>query len=343
LGSGGLLGMIVSSTFLVLKSFRKLRNLLLSETEILRLAPLGPGVFRKATVDTAVLVTRKGGPGSEHRIAVQAPRTPTDLPTCALRYAKQSRFASNENQVFDHRLSEEGARVVKRLMESFPSLEHQFEMGVGINTGFIREELVADSKLDERYHPMFPGSGISRCGEVIAKGWILYDKEYVRSRGRLGRSLPPEHLFTREKILVVRTRNLALPRRIIATLDRSGAYNLNRLSNIVVRGKGRLPGLLGILNSELFNFLYSTRFLDYEVKPVYLGSSPIADTANRELNQLVERMLELDRDLRDAKTAHDKKLIQRQIDATDKQIDQLVYELYCLTDEEIRIVEEATK
>jgi hypothetical protein len=34
--------------------------------------------------------------------------------------------------------------------------------------------------------------------------------------------------------------------------------------------------------------------------------------------------------------------IQRQIDATDRQIDQLVYELYGLTDEEIRIVEEAT-
>jgi len=41
--------------------------------------------------------------------------------------------------------------------------------------------------------------------------------------------------------------------------------------------------------------------------------------------------------------AHKKSLIQRQIDATDKQIDQLVYELYGLTDKEIRIVEEATK
>jgi hypothetical protein len=34
--------------------------------------------------------------------------------------------------------------------------------------------------------------------------------------------------------------------------------------------------------------------------------------------------------------------IQRQIDATDRQIDNLVYELYGLTDNEIRIVEEAT-
>jgi len=41
--------------------------------------------------------------------------------------------------------------------------------------------------------------------------------------------------------------------------------------------------------------------------------------------------------------SHKKTAIQRQIDATDKQIDQLVYELYGLTDEEIRIVEEEAK
>jgi hypothetical protein len=43
-----------------------------------------------------------------------------------------------------------------------------------------------------------------------------------------------------------------------------------------------------------------------------------------------------------ATTAHDKTVLQRQIDATDGQIDGLVYELYDLTDDEIRIVEEAT-
>ena len=36
-----------------------------------------------------------------------------------------------------------------------------------------------------------------------------------------------------------------------------------------------------------------------------------------------------------------KQIIQRQIDATDKQIDALVYELYRLTEEEIRTVENA--
>ena len=35
--------------------------------------------------------------------------------------------------------------------------------------------------------------------------------------------------------------------------------------------------------------------------------------------------------------------LQREIDATDRQIDQLVYQLYGVTDDEIRIVEESTK
>jgi len=57
--------------------------------------------------------------------------------------------------------------------------------------------------------------------------------------------------------------------------------------------------------------------------------------------ELVETMLKLHKQLAAAKTNHEKTAIQRQIAATDKQIDQLVYELYSLTEEEIRIVEEA--
>jgi len=43
-----------------------------------------------------------------------------------------------------------------------------------------------------------------------------------------------------------------------------------------------------------------------------------------------------------ARTADAKTLIQRQIEATDRQIDRLVYELYGLTDAEIAIVEGTT-
>jgi len=40
-----------------------------------------------------------------------------------------------------------------------------------------------------------------------------------------------------------------------------------------------------------------------------------------------------------AKTEHEKTAIQRQIDATDSQIDELVYDLYGLSEEERRTVE----
>ncbi len=44
-----------------------------------------------------------------------------------------------------------------------------------------------------------------------------------------------------------------------------------------------------------------------------------------------------------SQTPIEKIQLQRQIDATDAEIDRLVYELYGLTDEEIRIVEESVK
>ena len=53
----------------------------------------------------------------------------------------------------------------------------------------------------------------------------------------------------------------------------------------------------------------------------------------------VEEMLELHKRVAAAKSDADKQRLQRAIAATDRKIDALVYELYGLTDEEIRIVE----
>ncbi|MFN3492308.1 MAG: hypothetical protein ACK40V_08835 [Anaerolineales bacterium] len=54
---------------------------------------------------------------------------------------------------------------------------------------------------------------------------------------------------------------------------------------------------------------------------------------------LVEQMLALHKSMAEAKTPQEKELLQRQITATDKAIDILVYELYGLSQEEIEIVE----
>src|SRR3990172_3646501 len=60
---------------------------------------------------------------------------------------------------------------------------------------------------------------------------------------------------------------------------------------------------------------------------------------HNQMVHFVELILSLHKTLMTAKTDHEKTALKRQIDVTDRQIDQLVYELYGLTDEEIRIVE----
>lgn len=57
---------------------------------------------------------------------------------------------------------------------------------------------------------------------------------------------------------------------------------------------------------------------------------------------LVNVMLDLHKHIKDIHSDTQKSILQRQIEATDREIDQLVYELYGLTDEDIKIVEGET-
>lgn len=118
--------------------------------------------------------------------------------------------------------------------------------------------------------------------------------------------------------------------------------------------------LLGILNSRLFWFAISNISIPFGVRAgkyryrliyQYMEKVPIrpidfsapTDKARHDrMVLLVEQMLFLHKQLTAAKTPQDQTILQRQLDATDRQIDQLVYELYDLTPEEIRIVEETT-
>jgi len=57
--------------------------------------------------------------------------------------------------------------------------------------------------------------------------------------------------------------------------------------------------------------------------------------------ELVSGMLDLHKRLHEARTEHERTALERRIADTDTQIDRLVYELYDLTEDEIKIVEES--
>ena len=70
--------------------------------------------------------------------------------------------------------------------------------------------------------------------------------------------------------------------------------------------------------------------------------SDLVDVARHDrMVELVQTMLDLHRQLSSAGPDHERTLLARRIEATDRQIDRLVYELYGLTEEEIELVETA--
>jgi hypothetical protein len=136
-------------------------------------------------------------------------------------------------------------------------------------------------------------------------------------------------------------------------LDNKGAY----ISNTAYCLETDDLYLLGILNSKLLWFSignisipFGTRAGQYRYRLIYqyMVQVPIrtinfenpADVARHDqMVGLVEHMLGLHEKLAAAAIPADKALYQHQIEATDRGIDALVYELYGLTEEEIAIVE----
>ncbi|HUU86355.1 MAG TPA: Eco57I restriction-modification methylase domain-containing protein, partial [Candidatus Glassbacteria bacterium] len=112
--------------------------------------------------------------------------------------------------------------------------------------------------------------------------------------------------------------------------------------------------LLGLLNSKLLSFFITSSGQQlesgyYSFEARFIRSAPIkainysnsADSSfHEDLVKLVVRMLSFHKQIAAVNSETHRGVIQRQIKATDCEIDRLVYELYGLTKEEIKIVEE---
>lgn len=132
--------------------------------------------------------------------------------------------------------------------------------------------------------------------------------------------------------------------RMQATYDEQNNFCVNTAYIIPVADKY----MLAILNSSLIQFLYSKisssirggylRFIRQ-----YLEALPIIDKPNKSLHdeivKLVDTMLELNKQKQKASLPNEIEQLEQRIAHTDKKIDRLVYQLYGLTEEEIKIVE----
>ena len=79
---------------------------------------------------------------------------------------------------------------------------------------------------------------------------------------------------------------------------------------------------------------------DANTKRLHRFSNPAEKVQHDKLVALVDTMLELQKNYHDARMERDKELYERQIKMVDTQIDEQVYDLYGLTEEEVKVVEE---
>ena len=158
------------------------------------------------------------------------------------------------------------------------------------------------------------------------------------------------NFYRHPKIWAIRIQKMRWKQRLVCTLDeRPNSAGMKTLQIIISAQDNpqNLRFLQGILSSSLMNY-YLVNYLADDMNKSYLEKIPIrtlnfSDPADKgrhdRMVSLVTQMLDLNKKLPEIKLEHEKTLLQRQIEATDASIDKLVYELYGLTEEEIKIVE----
>ncbi|MBN1818735.1 MAG: N-6 DNA methylase [Sedimentisphaerales bacterium] len=346
-----LLGFIIPNTWLLINHAESYRRFLL-EHELIEIRDYGDGVFSKAIVESCTIVMAK---------------TKSKLHTCRVfRLRKDSLLT---NQVVDTEvwledpncrinidLTRERADVLTKLSHRAVLFEEKCIIKWGIKpyqTGYgnppqTKEMISArvyhsDVKHDDSWKSLLVGSDVDRY-QLTFQGnqFIKYGKNLMYPSD--------ETLMKGSKLLVRQTSDI-----IRSVYDEEGYYCQNSVF-IVYSSDFNLHYLLGILNSRLMRFVYSIRNpqigkIFAEIKPSVIKQLPICtidfENPNEKVHhnqmvELVESMLQLHKDIQTVRTPEEKRAIERQIAATDQQIDRLVYELYGLTDEEIRLVEEAT-
>lgn len=207
----------------------------------------------------------------------------------------------------------------------------------------------ADHKKDLTYKKLLKGNDVRRY-QVSWNGeeWISYGDWLGAPR--------EERFFTEKRIIVKQIIDWS-SLRIWAALTSDALYNTQNAFNMLSIDETSLEYILGLLNSKLVNFYHRKRFLDefkmrfqkilirdckrFPIRSINF-KDPI-DVARHDLIvSVVNQMLELRKKIDESKIPQAKEMLKRQIESADRQIDQLVYKLYGLNDDEIKVVESET-
>ena len=343
----GFLSYIIPSPLLSNLYARKLRKFLLEKMLIREITNFGMDVFPDPTIHTCIIVLSNVEKYNSNKVKIRKQvKSHTELQLNYDFEIPQQKLGLNKNVTFDIFVDPLSSQLVDKLSSKGVKLGEICFVRQCIKTGNNKLYVCSsDEILPEPWKPTLRGKSITR--------YFTNEKDlFVKYGPWLARNWKNKTFYETPKIAIREAGN-----RIIANIDFENRYFLSSLYAIYPKSdenKLSLLYLLGILNSRLTTYYVTliafnlTKGAFTKVRTNQLARLPIRiinfddpeEVAEHDkLVSLVEKMLELQKKHHEARMERDKELYERQIKVVDAQIDRLVYDLYGLTEEEIKVVE----
>ena len=350
LKKGGRGGYIVPNSWLTIESAKLLRAAFVSKLELV--ADLNYLVFHHVSMEPCIF-TVAGHDLQNDVFALRVNSEDSLMEAKPILFNRKKWIAPNYRIVFSD--NTDVSTIIDKVLLRSKTIGDLFDVRTGLQAYEEGKGTPRQSADDVKNH-VFDRENCSDehsvkylQGRDVGRYWLKWSGMWLQYGPWL--SQPREiGIFTKPRVLI-REITSDYPYCLNAMFVKDAYLNNKSVLNVLHHAEdvSALKTLAGILNSRLMSLFYKHKAVK-SVRKVFpkvviknLREFPYPAMANKDMSKrlvhLVEQAESLNKQLASAKTDHDKTSLQRQIDATDKQIDKLVYELYGLTEEEIKIVE----
>ena len=353
-------GFIIPNSLLYQSSYKKLRENILNNYSVNTIVQLPDNVFQNVKAETIILIVSNASNATECILYDRSETISeiTELNCKEHKFADSRAWLNNELSVFDIFSDKTEIDLLKKIENEKTELISvcDFTLGLtpydkykGHTQKQIKERVFHSTvKKDESYKPLLEGADVKRYS-VFWGG-----KEFISYGPWLG--APEEKRFFTLPRILIRQIVSGNPLRIYAGYTESELYNTQSIFNIISKDSNiiHLKYLLALLNSNLINFYHSHKYLDLSKNlfqkiliqnckklPIKLIDDQNKDEFQRqtEIIKLVNQLLLLNEELQVVSLDSERQQITYKIDYCENKINQIVYQLYGLTEEEIEIVE----
>lgn len=312
----------------------KVREYILKTSKIKSIVNTPIGVFPDATVDTVVLITSFNKLNDEKLKVYQALNQNLNF----LSLLNQSDFENNDNYYFDFLNTTENKQIFTKIENNSILLNSisdsssgikEYETGKGkpaqTENDRINKVFNSDIKIDSLYKKHITGSDVGNYIINWKGGFLKYGEWIAAPRD--------SKYFINERIIIREIPNKG--RLVVAFTDDD--YTVKNTAHIFIPNNDYSSKcLVAILNSRLIGYYFLNKFSEHDkVFPkAKLGQCrllPIKETLKENQKPFIDKVNEI----LSLKSQEPKADIQE----LEQEIDAMVYELYGLTEEEIKIVE----